>query len=58
MLASNKNKLIQMLGEAFNELALEGGHEVGRISDIRLERPKSSDHGDIACNIALQMSKS
>ena len=57
MLASNKNKLIQMLGEAFNELALEGGHEVGRISDIRLERPKSSDHGDIACNIALQMSK-
>ena len=57
MLASNKNKLIQMLGEALNSLALEGSHEVGRISDIRLERPKSSDHGDIACNIALQMSK-
>ena len=55
MLLTNKNRLIEMLGGALQELAQERG-----LSDVpqpRLERPKAVDHGDVACNIALQLSK-
>jgi arginyl-tRNA synthetase len=27
------------------------------VPQVRLERPKAADHGDVACNIALQLSK-
>jgi len=55
MLSTNKNRLIEMLGSALGSLAQERGLE--KPSAPRLERPKAVDHGDVACNIALQLSK-
>ena len=56
MLLTNKNRLIKMLGVALQGLAEERGL-VGESPQPRLERPKAVDHGDVACNIALQLSK-
>lgn len=55
MLVNNKNRLIEMLSAALQGLALERG--LGQAPQPRLERPKAIDHGDVACNIALQLSK-
>ena len=55
MLLTNKNRLIEMLGAALQGLAQERG--LGETPAPRLERPKAVDHGDVACNIALQLSK-
>jgi len=55
MLLTNKNQLIEMLSSALQVLAQERGLDV--TLQPRLERPKAIDHGDVACNIALQLSK-
>ena len=55
MLLTNKNRLIEMLSAALQGLADERG--LGEAPQPRLERPKAVDHGDVACNIALQLSK-
>jgi len=55
MLLTNKNHLIAMLGSALTSLAQERG--LAEAPAPRLERPKAVDHGDVACNIALQLSK-
>ena len=55
MLLNNKNQLIEMLSGALQALAQERG--LGEPLQPRLERPKAVDHGDVACNIALQISK-
>ena len=55
MLLTNKNRLIEMLSGALQVLAQERGLE--EPLQPRLERPKAVDHGDVACNIALQLSK-
>jgi len=55
MLLTNKNRLIEMLSGALQTLAQE--RELGEAPQPRLERPKAVDHGDVACNIALQLSK-
>ena len=55
MLLNNKNQLIQMLSAALQGLAQDRG--LGEAPLPRLERPKAVDHGDVACNIALQLSK-
>ena len=55
MLLTNKNHLIAMLSSALQGLAQERG--LGEVPTPRLERPKAVDHGDVACNIALQLSK-
>jgi arginyl-tRNA synthetase len=55
MLLTNKNRLIEMLSGALQVLAQERGLEES--PQPRLERPKAVDHGDVACNIALQLSK-
>ena len=55
MLLTNKNRLIEMLSAALQGLAQERG--LGDAPAPRLERPKAVDHGDVACNIALQLSK-
>ncbi|MFZ4062469.1 MAG: arginine--tRNA ligase [Polynucleobacter sp.] len=55
MLLTNKNRLIEMLGAALQVIAHERG--LGEAPQPRLERPKAVDHGDVACNIALQLSK-
>ena len=55
MLLTNKNRLIEMLSGALQALAQERG--LAEAPQPRLERPKAVDHGDAACNIALQLSK-
>ncbi|QWD63990.1 arginine--tRNA ligase [Polynucleobacter sp. MWH-UH2A] len=55
MLQTNKNRLIDMLSSALKGLAQERG--LDDAPSPRLERPKAVDHGDVACNIALQLSK-
>ena len=55
MLLTNKNHLIEMLTKALQDLADERG--LCEVPQVRLERPKAADHGDVACNIALQLSK-
>ena len=55
MLLTNKNRLIAMLSAALQGLAQERG--LGETPVPRLERPKAVDHCDVACNIALQLSK-
>ena len=57
MLLNHKNKLIASLAAALKTIAEARGIAVGRPIEPRLERPKSVDHGDIACNIALQIAK-
>ena len=55
MLLTNKNRLIEMLSGALQGLAQE--RDLGEAPVPRLERPKAVEHGDVACNIALQLSK-
>jgi arginyl-tRNA synthetase len=55
MLLTNKNRLIEMLSAALQGMAQERGLE--GVPPVRLERPKAADHGDVACNVALQLSK-
>ena len=57
MLLNHKNQLIASLRAALNAVANSRGIELDAMIEPRLERPKSVDHGDIACNIALQIAK-
>ena len=57
MLSSQKTQLTQCITNALNALAQERGLAAGDFPIPYLERPKVADHGDVACNIALQISK-
>jgi arginyl-tRNA synthetase len=57
MLLNHKTQLIESLRIALNAVANSRGIELDAAIEPRLERPKSVDHGDIACNIALQIAK-
>jgi arginyl-tRNA synthetase len=57
MLLNHKNQLIASLRAALNAVANSRGIALDATIEPRLERPKSVDHGDIACNIALQIAK-
>ena len=57
MLSSQKTQLTKIITNALNALAQERGLAAGEFPIPHLERPKVADHGDIACNIALQISK-
>ena len=57
MLLNHKNQLITSLRAALNAVAAYRGIAVDALIEPRLERPKSVEHGDVACNIALQIAK-
>ena len=57
MLSSQKIQLTQHITNALNALAQKRGLSAGEFPVPHLERPKVADHGDIACNIALQIAK-
>jgi arginyl-tRNA synthetase len=57
MLLNHKNQLIASLRAALKAVADGRGIVVDAPIEPRLERPKSVDHGDVACNIALQIAK-
>ena len=53
MLPSHKQTIAQLLSDAVGSLLPEGQAR----PEIVLERPKQATHGDIACNVALQLAK-
>ena len=57
MLLNHKNQLITSLRAALSAVAADRGIAVDALIEPRLERPKSVEHGDVACNIALQIAK-
>lgn len=57
MLLNHKNQLIACLSQALDLVARERGIVSDLVIEPRLERPKSEEHGDIACNTALQIAK-
>jgi len=57
MLLVQKNQLVYLLANALNAIAQERGLAAGEFPIPHLERPKAVDHGDVACNIALQIAK-
>jgi len=57
MLLNHKNQLNASIRAALNAVANSRGVALDATIEPRLERPKSVDHGDIACNIALQIAK-
>jgi arginyl-tRNA synthetase len=57
MLLNHKTQLIELLRRALSAVADSRGIAQDVPIEPRLERPKSVDHGDVACNIALQIAK-
>ena len=57
MLLNHKTQLIELLLHALSAVADSRGIAQDVPIEPRLERPKSVDHGDVACNIALQIAK-
>ncbi len=57
MLLAQKNQLVHLIANALNAIAQERGLAAGEFPIPHLERPKAVDHGDVACNIALQIAK-
>jgi len=57
MLLVQKNQLVHLIANALNAIAQERGLAAGEFPIPHLERPKAVDHGDVACNIALQIAK-
>jgi arginyl-tRNA synthetase len=57
MLLAQKTQLIHLIANALNSIAQERGLAAGEFPIPHLERPKVIDHGDVACNIALQIAK-
>lgn len=57
MLLNHKTQLIEALRLALSAVADNRGIAQDAPIEPRLERPKSVDHGDVACNIALQIAK-
>jgi arginyl-tRNA synthetase len=57
MLLNHKIQLIESLRVALKAVADSRGIELNAPIELGLERPKSVDHGDVACNIALQIAK-
>lgn len=57
MLFVQKNQLITLIANALNTIVQERGLASGEFPIPHLERPKAVDHGDVACNIALQIAK-
>ena len=61
MLTEHRTRLAQAFEDAARTLAAQGGdaaaiEAVGR-ARATLERPKQAGHGDLACNLALQVAK-
>lgn len=57
MLTTQKNQLIQCLSLALQQAALTHNLSQSDLPIPQLERPKAIEHGDVACNIAMQVAK-
>ncbi|RYE77915.1 MAG: arginine--tRNA ligase, partial [Oxalobacteraceae bacterium] len=56
MLATQKNQIISLFRAALAPLLAEAANP-GLQPNVVLERPRDPPHGDVACNIALQLAK-
>lgn len=56
MLAEHKNKLHALFENAARSVATELGF-TGELPAVELDRPKQAEHGDLACNLALQLAR-
>ncbi len=56
MLMEHKSRLAALFGAAAEQLIAASGTAMA-LPAIVLERPKQASHGDLACNIALQIAK-
>ena len=53
MLATQKHQIISLFRNALAPLLADSGLQ----PNVVLERPRDASHGDVACNIALQLAK-
>ncbi|MCL4773733.1 MAG: arginine--tRNA ligase [Burkholderiaceae bacterium] len=56
MLAEQKSRLAALFDAAAGQLAAAAGVQVA-LPAVELERPKQAAHGDLACNLALQLAR-
>jgi arginyl-tRNA synthetase len=56
MLKQQKQQLIALFAQAANELAQAAGHPIA-LPEIALDRPRQPEHGDLACNLAMQLAR-
>ncbi|TXL64167.1 arginine--tRNA ligase [Zeimonas arvi] len=58
MLKEQKSRLAALFAQAASELAARAGVEQAQVAaEVTLERPKQAAHGDLACNLAMQLAK-
>ena len=50
MIEDQKQSLVELIGRAAAALGAQG-------TSVRLERPKSAEHGDLATNVAMQLAR-
>lgn len=57
MLPVIKNQIAKLFHKALEQIASQQQID-GEIPAIQLERPKVAEHGDLACNVAMQLARS
>ncbi|WP_332848579.1 arginine--tRNA ligase [Massilia sp. S19_KUP03_FR1] len=57
MLAQQKQKIVALFQSALTPILAESGSVANIAPNVTLERPRDPAHGDVACNIAMQLAK-
>jgi arginyl-tRNA synthetase len=57
MLPAHKQSLEALLAAGVKQVVTESGGDAASAPAIALERPKAAAHGDVACNVAMQLAK-
>ncbi len=57
MLPAHKQSLEALLADGVKQVITESNGDAAAMPAIALERPKAAAHGDVACNVAMQLAK-
>ncbi|HEX7682000.1 MAG TPA: arginine--tRNA ligase [Trinickia sp.] len=57
MLPAHKHSLEALLADSVKQVITESNGDAAATPAIALERPKAAAHGDVACNVAMQLAK-
>jgi arginyl-tRNA synthetase len=57
MLAQQKQQIVALFQSALVPIVAELNPDLGLTPNVTLERPRDPAHGDVACNIAMQLAK-
>ncbi|TAM49690.1 MAG: arginine--tRNA ligase [Paraburkholderia sp.] len=57
MLPAHKQSLEALLAASVKQVVTEANGDAAAVPAIALERPKAAAHGDVACNVAMQLAK-